>query len=236
MKLNKFVAHSGLCSRRKAAELIKKGKISVNGVVVNAPYVEVTEDDEVVFQDKRLLPERDFIYLLMNKSKNLITTLKDERGRKTVMDIIKPEHKKFRIFPVGRLDRNTTGLLLLTNDGALAEKLTHPRNEIKKIYHVTLGQDITEEDIQKIREGLVLDDGPVQVDKIARLETHPETELGIEIHSGRNRIVRRIFEHLGYPVIKLDRVYFAGLTKKYIPRGKYRILTEQEVRLLKHFQ
>ena len=235
MKLNKYVAHSGVCSRRKAAELVKQGKITVNGEVMRQPFYEVAESDKVLYQGKMLVPQKDFIYLLMNKSKNLITTLQDEKGRKTVMDIIKPEHKKNRIFPVGRLDRNTTGLLLLTNDGQLADKLTHPRNEVKKIYHAVLNKPMTDQDLEKIKNGLQLEDGPIRVDKIARLEGQPETEIGVEIHSGRNRIVRRIFEHLGYEVLRLDRVYFAGLTKKDIPRGRYRVLTEKEIRLLKHF-
>ncbi len=235
MKLNKYVAHAGVCSRRKAAELIKRGLVQVNGEVILQPFREVTEQDEVVYQGRPLKPERDHLYLLMNKSKNLITTLQDEKGRKTVMDIIKPEHKKLRIFPVGRLDRNTTGLLLLTNDGALADKLTHPRNEIKKVYHVELDRPFRKEDMEEIREGIALEDGPIRVDKISVLEGRPATEVGVEIHSGRNRIVRRIFEYFGYEVVRLDRVRFAGLTKKDIPRGRYRVLTEEEVRRLKHF-
>ena len=209
--------------------------MKVNGEVSIIPYYVVQEKDIVEYEGRVIQPEEDKVYLLMNKPKNTITTLDDERDRKTVMHILKPEDKKLRIFPVGRLDRDTTGLLLLTNDGELAAKLTHPRHKVKKIYHAVLDRDLDKEDLFRIRHGLTLEDGPVVVDKISYVNDARPNEIGLEIHLGRNRIVRRIFEHVGYKVVKLDRVYFAGLTKKDIPRGRYRTLKDKEVIMLKHF-
>ncbi len=234
MRLNKFVAHSGLCSRRKAAELIKKGEVLVNGKAELEPGYEVKASDKITYKGKLLSPEERLVYLLMNKPKNTITTLSDDRGRKTVMDLIGDKVKE-RIFPVGRLDRNTTGLLLLTNDGELAKKLTHPKHEMQKVYHVTLDKPVTKRDLEQISAGLTLEDGPAPVDAVNYLVDRPKKEVGIEIHIGRNRIVRRIFEHLGYTVVKLDRVFFAGLNKKDLPRGRFRHLTDREIVMLKHF-
>ena len=234
MRLNKFIAKSGLCSRRQAAELIKKGEIKVNGEVVIEPFYQVQQGDKISHKGKNLKPETRMVYYLINKPKDYITTLKDERGRKTVMDLFDSNVKE-RIFPVGRLDRATTGLLLLTNDGDLAKKLSHPSHEIKKAYHVTLDKKVSDADLEKIRVGLQLEDGPAPVDEVDFVKGYPKSEVGIVIHIGRNRIVRRIFEHLGYEVKKLDRTYYAGLTKKDLPRGRHRSLTKQEIIMLKHF-
>lgn len=233
IRLNKFIAHCGVCSRREAASLVKEGQIVVNGVIEYNPSYPVKPEDQVVYQGKRLKKEFSKIYLLMNKPKNTITTLSDEKGRKTVYDLIKSEVTE-RIYPVGRLDRNTTGLLLLTNDGDLAQKLSHPSRKIKKLYHVTLDKNLSKRDFEQIVLGITLEDGPVSVDSLA-YANQKKDEIGIEIHSGKNRIVRRIFEFLGYEVLKLDRVLFAGLTKKNLPRGRYRHLTEQEVIHLKYY-
>jgi len=233
-RLNKFVAHSGLCSRREAAEWIKQGKISVNGKVEKNPAVTVTENDLVEYQGKPVLIEERKVYLLMNKPKDVITTLSDEKDRKTVMDLLANKVSE-RVYPVGRLDRNTTGLLLLTNDGDLAKKLTHPSHEVKKIYHVFLDKDMPDEDLEKLRAGMELEDGFIRPDKADRVKGGGNNEIGVEIHSGRNRIVRRMFEAMGYRVFRLDRVYFGGLTKKDLPRGRFRHLTAQEVIMLKHF-
>ena len=235
MRLNKYVAHCGICSRREAVELVKKGQIQINGSVITEPGTIVNPGDKVSFKGKVIQPEVKKVYYLMNKPKGVITTLEDEKGRKTVMDIIKFKIKE-RIFPVGRLDRATTGLLILTNDGDLAKKLTHPSHKVKKIYHVVLDKPVSSEDLIKIKKGVKLEDGIALVDKVDYVHGAPgKNELGIEIHIGKNRIVRRIMEHLGYEVIKLDRVYLAGLTKKDLPRGFVRPLTEQEVIMLKHF-
>jgi 23S rRNA pseudouridine2605 synthase len=234
MKLNKFVASCGICSRRQAVDLIKSGKIKVNNTVVLEPWYEVKAADKITYEGKILIPEIKQVYILMNKPKNYLTTLKDDRGRKTVMELLEGKVKE-RIFPVGRLDRATMGLLLLTNDGELAQKLAHPSYRVKKIYQVKLDKPISAEDLQKIRKGLILEDGVAEVDGVDYLQDSDGTEVGIEIHIGRNRIVRRIFEHLGYEVIKLDRTYYAGLTKKNLPRGWFRQLTPEEVRMLKHF-
>jgi len=233
-RLNKFIAHAGLCSRREAAEWIKQGKISVNGTVEKNPAVTVSDKDEVMYQGKVVRIEDRKVYLLMNKPKDVITTLSDDKGRKTVMDLIRNKVKE-RVYPVGRLDRNTTGLLLLTNDGDLAKKLTHPSHEAKKIYHVFLDKDFTPADLETLRNGITLEDGFIKPDKLDPVQGAAANEVGVEIHSGRNRIVRRMFEALGYRVLKLDRVYFAGLTKKDLPRGRFRHLSEQEVIMLKHF-
>ena len=234
MPLNKYIAHSGVCSRRDAAEIIKAGKVKVNGEVVMEPGRKVTVKDDVVVQGKKVQPTKDLVYVLLNKPKDYITTTEDERDRKTVLDLIKQATKE-RVYPVGRLDRNTSGVLLLTNDGDLAQKLTHPSNEIKKVYAVTLDKPLEKKDFDKILEGVALEDGMAKVDYLAYSDTRDKTQVGVEIHSGRNRIVRRIFEALGYDVRNLDRVVFAGLTKKNVDRGKWRFLSEKEVRDLKHF-
>jgi len=235
MRLNKYIAHCGICSRREAVELVKKGQIQINGSVITEPGTLVNPGDKVSFKGKVIQPEVKKVYYLMNKPKGVITTLEDEKGRKTVMDIIKFKIKE-RIFPVGRLDRATTGLLILTNDGDLAKKLTHPSHKVKKIYHVVLDKPVSSDDLIKIKKGVKLEDGIALVDKVDYVNGAPgKNELGIEIHIGKNRIVRRIMEHLGYEVVKLDRVYLAGLTKKDLPRGFVRPLTDQEVIMLKHF-
>lgn len=235
MRLNKYIAHAGVCSRREAAQLVKDGQIQVNGSVITEPGVVVEDGDEVTYKGRLLKPRVNKVYFLMNKPKGVITTVKDEKGRKTVMDLMTNKTSE-RIFPVGRLDRATTGLLLLTNDGDLAKKLTHPSHKVKKIYHAVLDKPISEGDLGKIAAGLVLEDGLAEVDKVSYVQgAASKNEVGLEIHIGKNRIVRRIFEHLGYTVVKLDRVYFGGLTKKDLPRGFSRPLTEKEVIMLKHF-
>lgn len=233
MPLNKYVAHCGICSRREAVDLIKEGKITVNGEVMLQPGYKVQTTDKVEYGGKVISSQKNLVYILLNKPKNYITTTEDPQERKTVMELVADAGGE-RVYPVGRLDRNTTGLLLLTNDGELAQKLSHPKYNIKKLYQVTLDKSLSKLHFEKIMEGLTLEDGEVKVDAMAYLEK--KTEIGIEIHSGRNRIVRRIFEHLGYTVEKLDRVMYAGLTKKNIPRGKWRFLTEQEVINLKYFK
>ncbi len=233
MPLNKFIAHSGVCSRREAADLVKEGKVKVNGKVMLEPGYKVQYKDEVTYNGKKLSSQKDLVYVLLNKPKNVITTTSDPRGRKTVLDLISGV-KADRVYPVGRLDRNTTGLLLLTNDGDLAQKLSHPKYNIKKIYQVTLDKPVTAAHFDSILSGLVLEDGKIKADALSYL--NDKNEIGIEIHSGRNRIVRRIFEHLGYNVEKLDRVMYAGLTKKNIPRGKWRVLQGKEIIHLKHFK
>jgi len=234
IRLNKYVAHCGICSRRKADVHIKKGVIKVNGKVVNEPGSRISPKDEVRFNDKIIKPEVRRIYVLMNKPKGTITTSSDDKGRKTVMDLIGTDVKE-RIFPVGRLDRETTGLLVFTNDGDLAKKLSHPSYNVKKIYHVVLDKPVTKNDLVKIRAGLKLEDGVAEVDGIDYARNKGKNEVGIEIHIGKNRIVRRIFEHLGYEVVKLDRMYYGGLTKKDLPRGRYKFLDEKEIIMLKHF-
>src|SRR5882672_434422 len=234
MPLNKFIAHSGVCGRREAAEMVKNELVKVNGVLVTEPGHKVSPQDTVIVNGKKVFIAKNLVYLLLNKPKDYITTTDDPEKRKTVLDIIgraTPE----RIYPVGRLDRNTSGVLLFTNDGELAQKLTHPSHEIKKVYHVTLNKPLDKKDFDQVLKGVVLDDGPASVDVLAYADMKDKTQIGVEIHSGRNRIVRRIFEHLGYDVRNLDRVIFAGLTKKNVERGKWRFLTEKEVRDLKHF-
>lgn len=233
-RLNKYIAKCGICSRRKAAELVKDGYIKVNGEVETNPAIEVTDEDAIEYNNKLLRRELNLIYLLLNKPKNVLTTMDDEHERKTVWDMVK-EKVDERIFPVGRLDMMTTGLLLLTNDGDLTQKLSHPKFETKKIYELTIDRDISEEDFQKIKDGIELEDGFVKVDKISILDDD-RSLFGIEIHSGKNRIIRRIFEHLDYSVIRLDRVYYAGLTKKDLPRGWSRFLSPKEIIMLKHFK
>lgn len=232
MPLNKFISHCGVCSRRDAVELIKSGKVKVNDELIVEPFHRVTQNDKITLSGKKLLIQKNLVYILLNKPKGYITTLEDPKGRRTVMDIFGDEIQE-RIYPVGRLDRNTTGVLILTNDGELAQKLAHPKFEARKVYQVTLDKDLTLEDFQKIRAGVLLEDGPAPVDQLEFLDA--KNKLGLEIHSGRNRIVRRIFESLGYVVEKLDRVMYAGLTKKNVVRGKWRFLTKQEVINLKHF-
>lgn len=234
MRLNKYVAHCGICSRRKAAELVKNGKISVNGITEVNPAYTVQKIDKISYEGKPIRPESKKVYILMNKPKNVVTTVSDEKARKTVMDIIHPKVKE-RVYPVGRLDRNTTGLLLLTNDGDLAKKLAHPSHKVEKVYQVELDKAASYPDLNKIKSGLKLEDGKAEVDKIKFIENEPKTLIQLEIHMGKNRIVRRIFEHLGYKVIRLDRIYYAGLTKKNLPRGWFRPLTGKEVIMLKHF-
>ncbi|MDE7402527.1 MAG: RNA-binding S4 domain-containing protein [Muribaculaceae bacterium] len=230
LRLNKYMANAGLCSRREADEYITSGKVKVNGEVVTELGTKISRNDVVEFDDKVVTPERK-CYVLLNKPKDCVTTSDDPNGRTTVLDIVKGACDE-RIYPVGRLDRNTTGVLLLTNDGDLASKLTHPKYVKKKIYHVWTDKDIAEEDMQRIADGIELEDGEIHADAISYVSDE-RNQAGIEIHSGRNRIVRRIFEHLGYRVIKLDRVYFAGLTKKNLPRGRWRYLTQDEVNYLR---
>ena len=234
MPLNKFIAHSGIAARREAAELVKQGLVKVNGQVVTEPGFKVSAKDEIKVNGKKAWLAKNLVYILLNKPKDYITTTDDPQGRKTVLDIIRSATTE-RVYPVWRLDRNTSGVLLLTNDGELAQKLTHPSNEIKKVYQVTLNKPLEKEDFETILQGVVLEDGPASVDVLAYSDSRDKTQVGVEIHSGRNRIVRRIFEHLGYDVRNLDRVVFAGLTKKNVDRGKWRFLTEKEVRDLKHF-
>ena len=235
MPLNKFIAHSGVCSRRDAAELIKSGKVKVNGEVVTEPGRKVTVKDNVVVGAKRVYPVADLVYILLNKPKDYLTTTDDPQQRKTVLDLIIGATKD-RVYPVGRLDRNTSGVLLLTNDGELAQKLTHPSNEIKKVYAVTLNKPLEKRHFEEILKGVELEDGMAHVDVLAYTDAQDKTQIGVEIHSGRNRIVRRIFEKFGYDVKGLDRVMFAGLTKKNVNRGKWRYLNEKEVRDLKYFK
>jgi len=234
LPLNKYIAHAGVCSRRDAADLIKEGKVTVNGKPVTEPGTKVVATDTVKVNGKKITMSRNFVYILLNKPKDYITTTDDPQGRKTVLDLIRNATPE-RVFPVGRLDRNTSGVLLLTNDGDLAQKLAHPSHEIKKIYHVVLDKPLTKADFDKIIGGsIVLEDGPALVDVLAYADPKDKTQIGLEIHSGRNRIVRRIFEHLGYDVRGLDRVMYAGLTKKNVQRGKWRLLTEKEIRILKY--
>lgn len=231
IRLNKFLANAGVCSRREADEFITAGVVSVNGEVITELGTKIKRGDEVKFHDQPVSIERK-IYILLNKPKDTVTTSDDPQARRTVMDLVKgacPE----RIYPVGRLDRNTTGVLLLTNDGDLASKLTHPKYLKKKIYHVHLDKNLTKADMDQIASGIQLDDGEIHADAISYTDENKKSDVGIEIHSGKNRIVRRIFESLGYKVQKLDRVYFAGLTKKGLRRGEWRFLTEQEVNFLR---
>ena len=231
IRLNKFLSNAGVCSRREADEYIQKGVVTVNGEVVTELGTKITRQDKVMFGGKEVQIESK-VYILLNKPKNCVTTSDDPQERLTVMDLVKNACTE-RIYPVGRLDRNTTGVLLLTNDGDLASKLTHPSFKKKKIYHVWLDKNVAIEDMEKIANGLELEDGEVHADAISYASEDDKSQVGIEIHSGRNRIVRRIFESLGYHVIKLDRVYFAGLTKKNLGRGKWRYLNEKEVNALR---
>ena len=231
MRLNKFMSNSGICSRREADEFIQQGLVKVNGQVVTELGTKISHSDVVEYDDK-VVTMQSKCYILLNKPKDCVTTSDDPNGRTTVLDLVKGACTE-RIYPVGRLDRNTTGVLLLTNDGDLASKLTHPKFVKKKIYHVWCDRDISEDDMQRIADGIELEDGPIHADAISYATETDRNQAGIEIHSGRNRIVRRIFESLGYHVTKLDRVYFAGLTKKNLPRGRWRYLTQEEVNYLK---
>jgi len=231
IRLNKYISNSGICSRREADVYIAAGSASVNGKIISEMGYKVKVTDEVRFDGSLISPEKKR-YVLLNKPKNFITTMDDDRGRKTVMELVSNASKE-RIYPVGRLDRNTTGLLLFTNDGEIAKKLTHPKHNIQKLYHASLDKKLTNADLNRIAEGFMLDDRKVLVDEISYIMNQPKSEVGVKIHSGRNRIVRRIFEHFNYSVTKLDRVVFADLTKKDLPRGHWRHLSEMEVNNLK---
>lgn len=231
IRLNRYLANAGVCSRREADDFIEAGVVSVNGQIVTELGTKVKRSDVVLFHDQQVNIEKK-VYILLNKPKDYVTTSDDPQNRKTVMDLVKGACRE-RIYPVGRLDRNTTGVLLLTNDGELATKLTHPQFLKKKIYHVFLDKNVSAADMRQIAEGIELEDGEIHADAIDYASETDHKQVGIEIHSGRNRIVRRIFEHLGYRVTKLDRVYFAGLTKKNVRRGDWRFLTEQEVNMLR---
>ncbi|HCY97733.1 MAG: pseudouridine synthase [Polaribacter sp.] len=227
IRLNKYIANSGVCSRREADTYIEHGSVEVNGNLVTEMGYKVQPDDLVRFDGTSITPEQKK-YILLNKPKNYITTMDDDRGRKTVMDLVSNASKE-RIYPVGRLDRNTTGLLLFTNDGELAKKLTHPKHDVRKLYHASLDKKLELKDLEKLRGEVIIEGKKVFIDAVSYVEGQPKSEVGIEIHSGRNRIVRKIFEHLGYKVSKLDRVIFAELTKRNLPRGRWRELTNQEL-------
>ncbi len=233
MPLNKFLAHCGVCSRRDAVTIIKEGKVKVNDAVIIEPAFKVSERDDVKFNGKKLFVSKNLVYILLNKPKDYITTTDDPQGRRTVLQLTKMATTE-RIYPVGRLDRNTSGVLLLTNDGELTQKLSHPSYNITKVYEAKLDKNLTKADFDKILNGLKLEDGEIKADSLAYADAKDKSVIGIEIHSGRNRIVRRIFEHLGYDVKGLDRVMYATLTKKNVERGKWRFLSEKEVRLLKY--
>jgi 23S rRNA pseudouridine2605 synthase len=232
MPLNKFLAHCGITSRREAVELISKGLVKVNGVIATEPGYKVQPTDEVIYNSKKLFVTKNLVYILLNKPKDYITTTDDPQGRKTVLQLIQRATDE-RVYPIGRLDRNTSGVLLLTNDGDLTQKLSHPSYEIKKIYEVKLDKNLTKAHFDDILNGLTLEDGQILVDSLAYSDSKDKSIIGIEIHSGRNRIVRRIFESLGYDVKGLDRVMYAGLTKKNVERSKWRYLSDKEIRLLK---
>jgi len=231
MPLNKYLSYAGICSRRKAVEYIQQGLVKVNGEVVKVPQRRVAEDDRITFKNKPVVPDKK-IYILLNKPKDYVTTLSDQKGRKTVVDLVKGATKK-RVYPVGRLDRATTGLLLLTNDGQLTQKLAHPKYEVKKTYKVVLNRPLKIDDLKAIHSGIKLKDGVAKVDRIHYVTGKRKNHVTLELHSGKNRIVRRIFEHFGYGVVKLDRVNYAGLTKRGIKLGAWRLLTKQEIDALK---
>ena len=232
MRLNRFLANSNICSRREADEFIEAGVVSVNGEIVTQLGVKITPYvDKVLFHDQLVSLEKK-VYILLNKPKNVVTTTDDPEERKTVMDLVQNACRE-RIYPVGRLDRNTTGVLLITNDGDLAAKLAHPAHNCKKIYQVKLDRDFENDDMQKLLDGVTLEDGEISVDQISFVKEDDHSVVGVEVHSGKNRIVRRLFEHLQYKILSLDRVYFAGLTKKNLPRGKWRYLSDAEVNILK---
>ncbi|MGB1242546.1 MAG: pseudouridine synthase [Chitinophagales bacterium] len=233
IRLNKYLANSGVAARRKADELIKEGWVTVNGNTITEMGFRVQADDIVKFKNKKVEPQNK-TYILMNKPKDMITTTNDPQGRKTVMDLVASVDVE-RLYPVGRLDRNTVGLLLLTNDGSLAQYLSHPKTEVRKIYHVFLDKPLQKSHLNQIGKGIKLEDGEISVDGVSYMSENKK-EIGIQIHSGRNRIVRRIFEYFGYEINKLDRVIYGGLTKKNLTRGKWRFLTAKEVIMLKHFK
>ncbi len=235
MPLNKYLAHCGICSRRDAAELIKESKVKVNKEIVTEPGYKVQPSDEVIYNNKAIFVTKNLVYILLNKPKDYITTTEDPQKRKTVLELIAKATDQ-RVYPIGRLDRNTSGVLIITNDGDLTQQLSHPSYEIKKIYEVKLDKLLTKSDFDKILTGLVLEDGKVIVDGLAYADSKDKSIIGIEIHSGRNRIVRRIFESLGYDVKALDRVMYAGLTKKNVERGKWRYLSDKEIRVLKYLK
>ncbi|MDR1698468.1 MAG: pseudouridine synthase [Prevotellaceae bacterium] len=230
VRLNRYLANAGICSRREADELIAAGVVKVNGAVVTELGTRVKRSDTVHFHDQLVRSEQK-VYILLNKPKNCVTTSDDPQERMTVMDLVKDACSE-RIYPVGRLDRNTTGVLLLTNDGDMAAELTHPKNRKKKVYHVHLDKPFTKADMQQLADGITLEDGDIKADQISYVDEEDKKQVGIEVHSGRNRLVRRMFEYLGYKVEKLDRVYFAGLTKKGLNRGKWRFLTAKELQML----
>lgn len=231
IRLNRFIANSGVCSRRDADELIKSGVITVNGTIVTDLGTKVTHTDDVRLKNKRLSAEKK-VYILMNKPKDYVTTVEDPHADKTVIDLLGKDFPE-RVYPVGRLDKATTGVLLLTNDGELAGKLTHPKFKRKKVYHVFLDNTVTQKDLTQLTQGVDVEGTNVAADAVSYADPEDRSQVGIELHSGQNRIIRRMFEVLGYRVKKLDRVYFAGLTKKNVPRGKWRFLTEKEVSMLK---
>jgi 23S rRNA pseudouridine2605 synthase len=233
MPLNKYLAHCGICSRRDAVALIANGKVEVNKKVVTEPGFKVSNADEIIYNNKKIFVTKNLVYILLNKPKDYITTSDDPQGRKTVIQLIATATKE-RVYPIGRLDRNTSGVLLMTNDGELTQKLSHPSYEITKIYEAKLDKPLTKADFDKILKGVKLEDGQILVDSLAYADSKDKSIIGIELHSGRNRIVRRIFEHLGYDVKALDRVMFANLTKKNVERGRWRYLSEKEIRLLKY--
>ena len=232
MPLNKFIAHCGVTSRRDAVSLITDGKVSVNKKVITEPGFKVNEKDDIFYNGKKLFITKNLVYILLNKPKDYITTTDDPQNRKTVLQLTKNATDQ-RIYPIGRLDRNTSGVLLLTNDGALTQELTHPSFNVKKVYEVKLDKPLTKADFEKILNGIKLEDGEIFADALAYADPKDKSVIGIELHSGRNRIVRRIFEHLGYDVKGLDRVMYANLTKKNVERGRWRYLSEKEIRLLK---
>ena len=231
VRLNKYIADSGLCSRREADTLIASGQITVNGKKVTEMGIRIQPGDTVKYKGEVLKNEKP-VYILLNKPKDVVTTVKDEHAKRSVIDLVKNACKE-RVYPVGRLDRNTTGVLLLTNDGELTKRLTHPRYQKKKVYHVVLDKPVVKSHLEQIVEGIELDDEMVRADGASHVDPSDKTQVGVEIHTGQNRVVRRIFESLGYRVKKLDRVYFAGLTKKNLPRGKWRFLTQKEINMLK---
>jgi 23S rRNA pseudouridine2605 synthase len=231
IRLNKCLSNAGICSRREADVLIKSGDVTINGEVVTELGTKVFPKDDVQYKGKTIIKEQK-VYILLNKPKDVVTTVKDEHADKTVIDIVQNACSE-RVYPVGRLDKNTTGVLLLTNDGELTKQLTHPSFKKKKIYHVHLDKDLTKNDLLTVAKGLQIDEDFIAIDAIDFVDESDKSQVGIEIHSGQNRIVRRLFESIGYRVRKLDRVYFAGLTKKNLPRGKFRHLTPQEISMLK---
>lgn len=231
VRLNRYIANAGICSRREADALISEGLIKVNGKVADQMGIKVKRGDRVTYKGELINPEKP-VYVLLNKPKDFVTTMSDPQGRKTVMDLIKRTGTE-RIYPVGRLDRATTGVLLITNDGDLTKKLTHPSHNIKKVYHVHLSEDVSASHLDELLKGVELEDGLAQADRVHWVDESDKRQVGISLHSGKNRIVRRMFDHLGYKVVRLDRVMFAGLTKKDVPRGKWRYLSEKEVGILK---